>query len=68
MKLKNETYDTLKWIAMVFLPALATFYIAVATIWGAPYVDQISGTIIALDTFLGAILHVSTKQYNKFSK
>lgn len=61
----NKVYDTLKWIAQYLLPALATFYITFATIWGLPYGEQISGTLMALDTLLGVVLGVSTASYNK---
>ena len=63
--MSNKVYDTLKWIAMYLLPALGTLYFALAGIWGLPYGEQIVGTITAIDTFLGAILGISTAQYNK---
>lgn len=61
----NKTYDVLKWIAQIVLPAIGTLYAALAGIWGFPYGEQIVGTILAVDTFLGAILQISTAQYNK---
>ena len=63
--MSNKVYDVLKWIAMLFLPALGTLYFALAGIWGLPYGEQIVGTITAIDTFLGVILGISTSQYNK---
>lgn len=68
MKLNNKMYDILKWIAILFLPALGTLYFSLAGIWGLPYGEQIVGTITAIDTFLGVILGVSTVQYNKTNK
>lgn len=65
MILKNKIYDKLKWIAQIVLPAIATLYFALASIWGLPYGEQIVGTITAIDAFLGAILGISTAQYNK---
>ena len=65
MKLSNDTYDKLKWIAQYFLPALGTLYFALAGVWGLPYGEQIVGTITAIDTFLGVLLGISTAQYNK---
>lgn len=61
----NKTYDVLKWIAQILLPALGTLYFALAGIWGFPYGEQIVGTITAVDTFLGICLGISTAQYNK---
>ena len=64
----NKQYDVLKYIAQIVLPAVATLYFALASIWGLPYGEQIVGTITAFDAFLGAILHVSTKDYNADNK
>lgn len=61
----NKTYDIMKWIAQIVLPAIGTLYAALAGIWGFPYGEQIVGTILAVDTFLGAILQISTAQYKK---
>ena len=65
MKMSNKVYDICKFIAQILLPALATLYFAIASIWGLPYAEQIVGTITAIDTFLGAILGISTLKYNK---
>lgn len=65
MKMSNELYDILKWIAQYLLPALGTLYFALAGIWGLPYGEQIVGTITAVDTFLGVLLGISKAQYLK---
>ena len=65
MKLCNKTYDVLKWIAQLALPAAGTLYAALAGIWGFPYTEQVMGTILAVDTFLGALLGISSANYNK---
>lgn len=65
MKMSNKTYDILKWIAMVVLPAIGTLYFALAGIWDFPYGEEIVGTITAIDAFMGAILGISTGKYNK---
>ena len=64
-KMSNKLYDVLTWIALVFLPAIATLYFALASIWGFPYAEEIVGTITAIDTFLGVLLGISSAQYNK---
>jgi len=66
--LPDQHYNRLKWIAQVALPAMGTFYFAVAGIWGLPYGEQIVGTITAIDAFLGALLGLSTMQYKKSLK
>lgn len=66
--MNNKVYDVLKFIALVVLPALGTLYFALSTIWGLPYGEQIVGTITAVDTFLGALLGISSAKYNKALK
>ena len=63
MKLSNQAYDILKFIAQILLPAIGTLYFALASIWGFPYGEQIVGTITAVDAFLGTCLGISTKNY-----
>ena len=63
--MSNRVYDILKWIAQILLPALGTLYFTLAGIWNFPYAEQIVGTITAIDTFLGVLLRISTKNYNK---
>lgn len=65
MKMSNGTYDLLKFIAMIVLPALGTLYFTLSGIWGFPYGEQIVGTITAIDTFLGAVLRISTSAYER---
>lgn len=62
--LSDATYNRLKWIVTIFLPALATFYFAVAAIWDLPAAEQVVGTLAAVATLGGVLLGVSTKQYN----
>lgn len=63
--MSNKTYDVLKYIAQIVVPALATLYFALSQIWGLPYGEEIVGTLTALDAFLGALLGISTVQYRK---
>lgn len=63
--MSNKTYDILKWVALVLLPALATLYLGLARYWNLPYPEEIAGTIMLVDTFLGALLGISSIQYAK---
>lgn len=65
MKISNEAYDVLKWIALILLPALGTLYFTLSTIWGLPNGEQVVGTVTAIDTFLGVLLGLSSSQYKK---
>lgn len=61
----DKVYNVLKYIAMIALPALALFVQTVFAIWGIPYGEQISATIVAINALLGALIGVSTIGYNK---
>ena len=65
MKLSNKAYDVLKWIAALLLPALATLWLTLSSIWGLPYGEEIGLTISAIDLFLGAILGISSVNYKR---
>lgn len=64
-KMSNEVYDILKEVALTVLPALSVFIVAVGKIWNIPFSTEISGTVMAIDAFLGACLHVSNKNYTE---
>lgn len=65
MKLSDKTYDTLKWICLVFLPAFSTFFYALDHLFGWGLASTVCGVVSAVTVFLGALLGVSTAQYNK---
>lgn len=61
--MSNRTFDILKYIAQIVIPALATLYFALSQIWGFPYGEEVVGTLTAIDAFLGAVLRISTNNY-----
>lgn len=65
MIMNSKLYDILKFIAQIVLPAIATFYLTLAGIWGLPFGEEVSATVMATDTLLGAILMISSNAYNK---
>lgn len=60
----NKMYDALKYIAQILLPAAGTLYFGLAQAWGLANSTEVVGTIVAIDTFLGVLLHISNTQYN----
>ena len=64
MKIGDRTYNILKNLAQIWLPAAGTLYFALAQIWTLPGAEKVTGTVIAVDTFLGALLAISTATYN----
>ena len=64
MRMSNETYAFWKRINRYVLPALGALYFGLTKIWGLPYGAEIEGTIALVNTFLAAVLKVSTDTYN----
>lgn len=56
-------YDKLKFVAQILLPALGTLYFTLAGIWGLPAAEQVVGTIVAIDAFLGILLGITQTKY-----
>ena len=65
MKLSDKVYTILKWVTLICIPALATFYVALSGVWGWPFADQVAKTATAVCTLLGALLGISTAEYNR---
>lgn len=61
--MNNQTYDILKRVALIIIPALATFVNAAGIVWGIPYTNEVTATITAFGVFLGAALGGSSKNY-----
>ena len=61
--MNNKTYDILKWISTVGLPALTALWLTVGHIWNLPLVEPIGATMAAITTFACALLGISSIQY-----
>ena len=68
MKLSNKTYDILKWISLVALPALTTFYGVVGATLSIPYTQEVLTIGAAFDTMLGTLLGISNANFKKENK
>lgn len=67
MIMSNKVYDILKWIALVALPALTTFYGVVGATCNVPHTQEVLTIAVAFDAMLGTLLGISTNKYNKQS-
>lgn len=65
MKMNDKLYDILKWIAMIVIPALTTAYVGLAAVWAFPYAEEVAKTSAVVCALLGALLGISTAEYNK---
>ena len=64
MQLTGGVYDFLKKAAQIYIPALGTLYFTLAQIWNLPSPEEVVGSIVAVDTFLGVVLGISQANYN----
>lgn len=64
MKFSNRAYDVLKYVALILLPAVAVLVLGLGHLWGWSNVAAWVATITLVDTFLGALLQLSSRQYN----
>ena len=67
--ISNKTYDILKAVATIILPAISALYITLASIWGFGFGEQINATIEAIICFINALLGLflkkSSSEYHK---
>ena len=63
--MSNKMYDVLKYLTIIVLPAIGALYTGLSQIWELPYAAKIPATITVICTFFGAILCISTAQYNR---
>ena len=63
--MSNTVYDILKYLTIIVFPAIGAAYTGLSQIWILPYAAEIPATITVICTFLGAILCISTAQYNR---
>ncbi len=62
--MSDITYEMVRDGAQVILPALGTLYVALAKIWGLPFAEEVMGTIVSINLFLGVLAKVAAKRYN----
>src|SRR5688572_9693723 len=59
----NTAYNTIKWIALIFLPAAGAAYFGLGSLWDFPEVDKVVGSVTVLETFLGLLLRKQAVDY-----
>lgn len=63
--MSDKVYDVLKWIALVFLPALTTLTGVILNSFDVGCTDIVLTIMTAVTTFMGTILGISNMNYNK---
>lgn len=64
MKLPDKLYDILKWVVLVVIPALSTFYTVVAPLFGWYDPGVVAQVASAVCTLIGSIIGISTATYH----
>ena len=62
--MSNKVYDVLKWITLIFLPALTTLVGVILNSFNIGCTEIVLTIMTAVTTFLGAILGISNINYN----
>ena len=65
MKLSDKAYTILKWLCLVCIPACTTAYVGLDSVFGWGYGDTVAKVSAIVCTLLGALLGISTAEYNK---
>ena len=65
--MSNKLYDILNKVSRIVVPVVS-FLMAICTIWGLPYGEQITATATAFNTLLGGLLVISSSSYKKLIK
>lgn len=61
--MSNKTFNLIRLLCELGLPALGTLYLTISGIWGLPFGDEVSQTVIALTTCLGVFINIVRKVY-----
>lgn len=63
--MSNKVYDVLKWITLVFLPALTTLVGVILNTFNIECTDIVLTILTAVTTFMGAVLGISNINYKR---
>ena len=65
MVLNDKWYQLLKWLVLVCIPALTTFYCVLDNVFAWGYAETVATISAAACTCLGTIIGISQYNYNK---
>lgn len=62
--LPDSVYDLLKWLVCIAIPACTTAYVGLDKLFGWGYAAEVAQVSAILCTLIGALIGISTAQYN----
>ena len=68
MKLSDKTYDTLKWLAIFFIPGLASLAGVIGMALHYEYTSTVVLIVNAVGNFVATCIGMSIKEYEKTKK
>lgn len=63
--LSEKAYNFVRALVIHVLPALSAAYFSLDSIWDLPKEDEVVGTLAVIAVFLGAVMGVSSRNFNK---
>lgn len=63
--ISDSTYEFFRNNVELVLPAVAAFYVTIASIWNLPFGDQVSQTVNAIALLLGILIKVNRARVDK---
>lgn len=65
MKLTNDTFDFIRFLAETGITAIGAFYATLAGIWSLPYGKAVMASCLALSTLVGAFVEWQRQKHKK---
>ena len=62
--ISNKAYDTIKLVALIGAPVIV-FLSALCNIWAVPHAAELTATLAAIDTLIGAIVTALKADYDR---
>ena len=62
--ISNKVYDTIKLVALIGAPVIV-FLSALCNIWAVPHAAELTATLAAIDTLIGAVVAALKASYDK---
>lgn len=62
--ISNRAYDIIKMVALIGAP-VSVFLSAICNIWAVPHAAELTATLAAIDTLIGAVVAALKASYDK---
>lgn len=63
MVFSNQTYDKLKWMVLIFMPALCVLLTSIGDLYMIANMERYVQTVNCITVFVGTLLQISSHHY-----